>query len=65
MIGVDPEHKGTAWIESGITYHIPDEKVSPELHCLVSYTGAAVTVGVKKSMEVLMLPNASLAFHKK
>ena len=36
VIGVDPQHKVTEWIESRITCHIPDEKISPELHCLVT-----------------------------
>ena len=36
VIGVDPEDKVTAWIDKRITCHIPDETVSPELHCLVT-----------------------------
>ena len=32
IIGVDSEHNVTAWIDSRITCHIPDEKLSPELH---------------------------------
>ena len=36
VIGVDPEDKVTAWIDKRITCHIPDEKISPELHRLVT-----------------------------
>ena len=32
-----PEHKITEWIESKITCHIPDEKINPELHHLVTH----------------------------
>ena len=36
VIGVDPEHVVTAWIDKRISCHIPDEKSSPELHRLVT-----------------------------
>ena len=36
VIGVDPEHVVTAWIDKKISCQIPDEKVSPELHRLVT-----------------------------
>lgn len=36
VIGVDPEHVVTAWIDKRIFCHIPDEKGSPELHRLVT-----------------------------
>ena len=32
VIGVDPEHVVTEWIDKRISCHIPDEKGSPELH---------------------------------
>ena len=32
-----PEPKITEWTESKITCHIPDEKISPELHRLVTH----------------------------
>ena len=37
VIGVHPEHQITEWIESKINCHIPDEKISPELHRLVTH----------------------------
>ena len=36
VIGVDPEHVVTEWIDKRISCHIPDEKGSPELHRLVT-----------------------------
>ena len=36
VIGVDPEHVVTEWINKRISCHIPDEKGSPELHRLVT-----------------------------
>ena len=36
VIGVDPEHVETEWIDKRISCHIPDEKGSPELHRLVT-----------------------------
>ena len=36
VIGVDPEHIVTTWIDKTISCQIPDEKVSPELHHLVT-----------------------------
>ena len=36
VIGVDPEHVITEWINKRISCHIPDEKGSPELHRLVT-----------------------------
>ena len=36
VIGVDPEHVVTAWIDKRISCHIPDEKSSPKLHRLVT-----------------------------
>ena len=36
VIRVDPEHVVTAWINKRISCQIPDEKVSPKLHWLVT-----------------------------
>ena len=36
VIGVDPEHVVTEWIDRRISCHIPDEKGSPELHHLIT-----------------------------
>ena len=47
VIGVDPEHVVTEWIDKRISCHI-------RLHRLVTKYSAAITVGVKRSLEVPM-----------
>ena len=37
MIGVDSDDKVLSWIQDRITCHIPDKKIDPELHFLVTH----------------------------